>query len=352
MWENVGHVDATPRRAAPYDDGDDYGDGGDETEFDAIARDVDERLTEVGDPRVASIVAKWVAKLTADGRGPGELDYLRLLRYMMANRRIGRPFRRHPPAGRLPALNEYLRPRAGASAARCDRRTAGVGCRGGPRTDDDRYGGGGRGRHDRYDDDDDDKWSERGRDDGTADGDRGTTTTTTDDVESYATDYGDDDDDAASNPERDGHLTGGGGRGNACWDAASVSPGKPTSAAATKNVVLFDPCLDGWALHMKKRRPGPVDPAYADLLGGCALPEFTGAERAAVGPELLRVIQGVHDETTLQEFYFQVSVLHSMFRRRPDAGFANKISPDTVVHGDFLSPFIRFLTVCSIYINV
>lgn len=53
-------------------------------------------------------VDKWVTKLTADGRGSNELNYLKLLQYMMADRRIGRPFRRQPPAGCLLPLSTFM----------------------------------------------------------------------------------------------------------------------------------------------------------------------------------------------------------------------------------------------------
>lgn len=93
-----------------YSDQDDYDDDGEEDfEFDAVALDVCERLSEEDDPEVVLTVNEWLTKLTEpNGRGPNELNYLKLLRCMTANRRIGRPFRRPPPTGRLWPVHVYL----------------------------------------------------------------------------------------------------------------------------------------------------------------------------------------------------------------------------------------------------
>lgn len=259
-------------------------DDDDETDFDAIARDVGERLAEVTDPRVKLVLHGWLTRLTA-GRGPVEFGYLRLLRFMMDHRRIGRPFRRRPPPPtiHLPPLDERVRPRAGADAGR--RRTArGAGSCGGSWTDGDRDDDDGRsGRAESRHADHEDASAAAAASATTA------TTTAADGVSECV--------------ERDGHLAGG-GKGKVCCGASAVSDGKRTVAAAPRDV--SDPCLDDWALHLRKRRPRPIDAEYAHLLVDCPLPEPSDAERDAADPQLLRVVRGVDDETTLQEFYFKV----------------------------------------------
>lgn len=113
--------------------------------------------------------------------------------------------------------------------------------------------------------------------------------------------------DDVTHSERDGHLAGGGG-GSVRWGAA-MSGEKRTATAAKDplaDLCKCNPCLDAMGLHLRKRRPATMDPVYVNLMGDCALPVLDEAERATVDPKLLRIIEGVHDETTLQEFYIQV----------------------------------------------
>lgn len=81
-----------------------------EADFDEAAADIGERVTVVRDPEVVATVEKWLIKLTAEDRGVNELHYLKLLQYMLADKRIGRPFVRAPPDGPLLPISKYLNP--------------------------------------------------------------------------------------------------------------------------------------------------------------------------------------------------------------------------------------------------
>jgi len=98
--------------------------------------------------------------------------------------------------------------------------------------------------------------------------------------------------------KRDGHLAGGGG--GECHGGEKSTPKKNPFAK------LCDPCLDNFGKHLLKKHPGPMDAAYRDLLGDCARPVLTEAEQKTVCPELLQILENVNDNTTLQDFYFQV----------------------------------------------
>lgn len=79
-------------------------------DFDEAAADINEQVVVVRDPHVVATIEKWLTKLTAENRGINELHYLKLLQYMMVNKRIGRPFVRAPPEGPLLPLSSYLNP--------------------------------------------------------------------------------------------------------------------------------------------------------------------------------------------------------------------------------------------------
>jgi len=245
----------------------------DDRYFDETANDVRDRLAAIPNGRLAVTIEKWLSRLTASSkaRGANEMEYLKLLQYMIANKRIGRPFVKEPPSGRLVPLSRYIDPLPGSQ-----RRQKNVGDLendgGVPNADD--YGGV----------------------TGTA-----------------VTSNGDDDRSVVSNEraatERDGHLAGGGGADS----VAAACDGDRTNRAAIdidRLLMFCNPCLDnlGRFENTSSSPPPPSSSINSDYGGQLSenCPRLTEAERKSACPELLRMLKQVDDNTTLQEFYLQV----------------------------------------------
>ncbi|XP_003246973.1 uncharacterized protein LOC100571912 [Acyrthosiphon pisum] len=263
-------------------------------DFEVAANDISEQVVVIRDPELAMTIEKWVLKLTAENRGANELKYLQLLQYMMARGRINGPFVRDPPPGPLVPLSRYINP---PPCSGHGRGSGGVECwqtsncsRAVQTTCDDVDGD--------YEDEDFEEQvdNEANNDETTANDD------VVEDLHSNGgelqsprlEDIGQDD---GVQAKRDGHLAGGGG-------------GECRGAPSKKNpfTKLCDPCLDNFGRHLLKKQPGPLEAAYRDLLGDCALPVLTEAEQKTVCPELLQILENVDDTTTLQDFYFQVAL--------------------------------------------
>lgn len=290
-------------------------------DFDEAACDINQQVTVIRDPQLVSTIQKWLSKLTAESRGTNELSYLKLLQYMVSDKKIGRPFVRPPPAGPLLPLSRYL------NLPPCDDFQS-------PRSKDRAIDSwrtiscskSALKMHDDYDDDTDDT------DMGTAKGNSCSgamlLSTTDNDDESTDRTYTADtcsndtasytDDQLTTVPDTRLHLSGGAENGGSCWGEktirqAKVSKGPECGKLEDKRPVRpfpfrpCDPCIDDLGKHLKNPLPGPFDPVYKDMLGDGAFPKFTDAEQKSVGPELLRVLEDVNDLTTLQDFYFQVS---------------------------------------------
>ncbi|XP_027840449.2 uncharacterized protein LOC114122090 [Aphis gossypii] len=264
-------------------------------DFDVAVNDISNQIVGIRDPELALTIEKWVLKLTAENRGANELKYLQLLQYMMAQGRINGPFAKDPPPGPLVSLSRYVNPCSGHG-----RNSGGVECW--------QTSNCSRAAQTKYEDGDDEfEYGEDYEDQL----DNEETTVNLDDRDdvgdSHNTDGGE-----LPRPEkigvedgvqekRDGHLAGGGG--GECRGGGERSAPKKNPFAK-----LCNPCLDNFGQHLLKKRPGPMDAAYRELLGDCALPVITESEQKTVGPELLQVLENVDDSTTLQEFYFQVSL--------------------------------------------
>ncbi|XP_026820736.1 uncharacterized protein LOC113559273 [Rhopalosiphum maidis] len=262
-------------------------------DFDVAVNDISNQMVVIHDPELALTIEKWVLKLTAENRGANELKYLQLLQYMMAQGRINGPFVKDPPPGPLVSLSRYVNPCSGHG----------------------RYSGGpecwqtsncSRGAQTRYEEDDgdyeyEDIENQMNNDETTVDHDAVGDSQDNDGELQVPRSEDVSLNDGGVQAKRDGHLAGGGG--GECRSGGEKSAPKKNPFAK-----LCNPCLDNFGQHLLKKRPGPMDAAYRDLLGDCVLPVFTEAEQKTVGPELLRVLEDVDDSTTLQEFYFQVSL--------------------------------------------
>ncbi|XP_025202075.1 uncharacterized protein LOC112599394 [Melanaphis sacchari] len=268
-------------------------------DFDVAVNDISNQMVVIRDPELALTIEKWVLKLTAENRGANELKYLQLLQYMMAQGRINGPFARDPPPGPLVSLSRYVNPCSGHS-----RNSGGVECW--------QTSNCSRAAQTRYEDEDSDYYNEDFEDQMDNDANNDETTVNYDvrdaigdsqnkDGELQAPRLEEIGEDDGVQIKRDGHLAGGGG--GECHGGGEKNAQKKNPFAK-----LCNPCLDNFGQHLLKKRPEPMDAAYRELLGDCALPIFTEAEQKTVGPELLRVLENVDDSTTLQEFYFQVSL--------------------------------------------
>ncbi|CAI6373900.1 unnamed protein product [Macrosiphum euphorbiae] len=263
-------------------------------DFDVAANDISEQVVVIRDPELAMTIEKWVLKLTAENRGANELKYLQLLQFMMARGRINGPFVRDPPPGPLVPLSRYVNP---PPCSGHGRDSGGVECW--------QTSNCSRAVQTRCDDMDGDYEDEDFEEQVDNDANNDKTTVNVDVVGDLHSnggelqsprleDIGQDD---GVQAKRDGHLAGGGG-------------GECRGPASKKNpfTKLCDPCLDNFGRHLLKKQPGPLDAAYRDLLGDCALPVLTEAEQKTVCPEMLQILENVDDTTTLQDFYFQVAL--------------------------------------------
>jgi len=274
-------------------------------DFDVAANDISEQVVVIRDPELAMTIEKWVLKLTAENRGVNELKYLQLLQYMMARGRINGPFVRDPPPGPLVPLSRYVNPPP------CSGRGRGSGSGGVECWQTSNCSRAAQTRCDDVDGDyEDEDFEEQ------ADNDANNYETTLNSDRSVRDDrdvvrdlrsnggelqlprlenFGQDD---GVQAKRDGHLAGGGG--------GECRGGEKSASKKNPFAKLCDPCLDNFGRHLLKKHPGPMDAAYRDLLGDCALPVLTDAEQKTICPELLQILENVDETTTLQDFYFQV----------------------------------------------
>jgi hypothetical protein len=306
------------------------------TDFDEVVTEISEHAIAMDDSQMAITIDKWLTKLTADDRGPNELNYLRLLQHMMVQRRVSQPFVKLPPEGPLLPLTRYLN-QPERSHFSCD-----DDCRSKNDTDDvavvaengDEVDGADDGDEngaddgdengtDDDDDDDDKVWSYDSADTCTRREDVVTDASAivvdregvdTDKYEDRGGTSGDDNDKAAASgaidsawTKRDGHLAAAG---------EHREYAKSGNRDAVRYEKMCDPCVDGTGPRGHEMLHGkPLSAAYKSLLGDCALPVFTETEKKKVGPELLQVLENVDDDTTLQDFYYQVSVCAGLTRR-------------------------------------
>lgn len=294
-----------------------------DTDFEEAAADISERVMVVRDAQLVVTIEKWLNKLTADDRGTNELHYLKLLQYMVANKRIGKPFVRPPPTGPLVPLSRYLNPPP-YGARDCSAESW-------------RTSYSSRSVQTVTDDEDDNNGGEY--EDETADGNGHQTAADSDTavLSATAADGHNARDPAAEAAvtKRDGHLAGGGsdsgGRDEclSCWKSkcggGGVKPKKADAGPKNSFPKPCDPCLDDLGRHVRKAQPGPLDADYQKLLGDCKVPVLTEKERKSVSPEMIRVLESVNDATTLQDFYYQVHFkLPSLHDREQDAGIAGR----------------------------
>lgn len=299
-------------------------------DFEAAANDISERVVVIRDQQLVLRIGKWLTRLTAgENRDQNDFEYLKLLQYMVVNRRIGPPFHQNPPAGPLLPLSRYL---LYSQQPACDGPPP-VWCRnrekccriinksGGGSTESGSAYEGADGENDtavcnvtKNDDD------TNGRQ--TSDIENGALCGTVlsaneenkvhgrneekSNSKCSAKDYED-----ASLPKRkrdELHLAGGGG--GECGPCSAGARRAPQTKPVSGKVC--DPCLDSMGRHLKKPRPKPIDVAYRDLLGDCAFPVLTEIEQKSTNPGLLLVLNAVSDQTTLQDFYFQVRAYLSL----------------------------------------
>lgn len=299
----------------------------DDTDFDVTASDISDRVIVIRDPQLVLTIEKWLVRLTADeNRSRNELDYLKLLQYMVVNKRIGPPFHQNPPTGPLLPLSRFLlysqQLACDGPPVWCRNRTkcCRLVSKSGDRTEL-------RPEHEQADDENDfEEQNVKGGaasdiakyncksgnqkdfekinapvlsiDDETKTHCKNEIAVSDEKSMCPANDHGD----AILMYKRDGlHLAGGGG-----GECGPCSGGAHTSKPKINPNKLCDPCLDLMGRHLKKPQPKPIDMAYRDLLGDCAFPVFTETEQKTVNPRLLLVLKSVNDQTTLQDFYFQV----------------------------------------------
>lgn len=290
-------------------------------DFDEAASDISEQVIVIRDPQKVVTIEKWLSKLTSETRGPNELNYLKLLQHMMANNRIERPFNSPPPAGPLLPLSRYINPvpcrgrLSGKDAKLYEKWRTSNSARAAQVVEDDLdalY----------YEDDEDEE--EPADTAGNVDDENGGRVATeiaqTDEKDANAQTAGTvassrdivktSDADATRAVNSDGHLSGGGECAACCSSAKGQTAAAKKKSKRDKFDEVCDPCLDGLMGRRcrKNEKSSGFGGDYKDLLGDCALPKLTEAERKTVGPELLRVLESVNESTTLQDFYFQVIV--------------------------------------------
>lgn len=285
-------------------------------EFEEAACRISDRMYVISDPQLVVTVEKWLTKLTSENRGPNELNYLKLLQYMIENKWLSRPFVRPPPAGPLLPLSRYINPRPcnrprrkepvtdnwktskSTRAAQAMDSEPSNGNRSDSDSDSDGF--------DYADEDDSMATVTSTSDDNNVNADNDNNVNADDGKNVNAVDGHGEDADEAAHTERDGHLAGGGGvKGCGSW-------GMKGGDGAEKAVKLCDVCLDGLGRHLKKPAPGPLDGDYEELLGDCVIPKLTETEKQSVNPKLLKVLENVNDATSLQDYYGQVGTKHQI----------------------------------------
>jgi len=338
-----------------------------EQDFDVAASDICDRVVMIPDPRLVVTIEKWLSKLTSsENRGANELNYLKLLQYMVANKRIGRPFVREPPLGPLLPLSRYINPppcsrllvrrksraETGWRTVTCTRAAQTVeqdyddsddsaDYYGGEGVENRNYnghrdgalnanGGGGGASQSKNGGGGGVSQSKNGSSGGASlskNGGSGASQSKNGDGSASLSKNGGRDKDAdVDNDHRvdmsreqntddangrkettfDGHLAGGECDSN--WGPTECGGGgeRNTVKNIDQMAKFCNPCLDDLGRY-KEHLHGPMDATYRNLLGDCAFPVFTEAERSSVSPELLDVLNNVNDSTTLHDFYFQVS---------------------------------------------
>lgn len=327
-------------------------------DFYEAAADIAEQVVTISDPQLAITVEKWLTKLTSANSGSNELNYLKLLRIMVTNRRICRPFLNAPPGGPLMSLSRYINP------SPCDDRCTATGksrivgswrtisCSRAAQTDNAGVGeyadgevenAGGwidddtdnKDTKDNRDTKDDDKkdttngeknhsdvdrekpkknHTAQGNDVTVADGPRASSNSENSDRKRKKENAKQNDVVKAEDPakaDKGLHLAAGGGEeSDPCW---ALDDGLSDDDDGDEINVLkraCNPCVDCLGQHLKKYRPKSTDEANGDLLeDDCAVPALTQVELMSVDPELARVLKDVNNTTTLQEFYYQVCAI-------------------------------------------
>lgn len=266
-----------------------------DNDFEVAANYIGEHVTAIRDPQTVVAIEKWLMKLTSgETRSRNELNYLKLLQHMVADNRIGRPFTTAPPAGSLLPLSRYINPLPccgrlkGEHARKYETWTS---CDSSRFTQVDR---------DELDDDENCGEEEEPPVAANAGEEAGPRAAERDEVADGGSA------DKAKTVEADGHLSGG---SESVRRDATVAKGRRGGITGIGG--LCDPCLDCLTegRRGKNSRPSKLngtDPGYKNLLGDCALPTLTEAERKTVAPALLRVLENVTESTSLQDFYFQV----------------------------------------------
>lgn len=308
-----------------------------------------EQVVMISDPQLAITVEKWLTKLTSTKSGANELHYLKLLRIMVDNRQICRPFLDAPPGGPLISLSRYINPSLG------DDRCTAVGKIRVPRMDETDDTGveentEGEGENVNSNDaENSDKKNKNGRNKKklksekkytnseninnrnidketyrnndnivwgnndvlvAADGPR----VNNNNEKSYETpkkgNTKKNDVVGAAGPvrmEKQLYLAAGGGEeSDSYW---ALDEEQSEDADDERNILkrFCNPCVDCLGRHLKKYRHKSTDEAYWDFLEeDCAIPALTDVELMSVDPELVRVLKDVDYTTTLQEFCYQV----------------------------------------------
>lgn len=278
-------------------------------QFDMAAKDIMDQVVVIRDPQLVITIERWMTKLTTEDRGPNELNYMKLLQYMMINRKIGSPFVREPPAGKLMPLSRYLNPSLCNSPRVRSARNSWRSTKYSRSSQTSEFADEELESEGEYDDIPPNNSDEHSfavassSDTNTEETNVRSGNAVAADVKNESENNGD----GGSNSvdKRDGHLAGG---GECCESRNRAKVGDRT----VKNCLNANPysklcniCLDGLGQHLRKQ-PEPMDVDYRDLLGDCAIPTLTEVESKTVSPELLRVLKNVNDTTTLQDFYFQV----------------------------------------------
>jgi len=297
-------------------------------DFSTAASDIYDRIIMISDVQLVMTIKKWLSKLmSSEDRSANELNYLKLLQYMVANKRIGPPFVREPPSGPLFPLGKYINPpplsrvlmqtrdRSKAETSwrtsNCSKPAQPVG--------------------QQYDDSDTvncldgenvETHSHDGNLSGVSKANKDGVLLLTNTDANVVTGVSSNENAYHSNPlreqetnsntnrqtgeiKRNGYLAGG-----ECYLAANRGGERNPAKNFDQLITFCNPCLDDLG-RFKKRTLHFVsnDAAYKNLLGDCVYPVLTETEQKSVCPELLQILRNVNDNTTLQDFYFQVNLV-------------------------------------------